>query len=142
MESEKIMYWMTLGVLAMAATPGFVTGHRGWSDRLADRSIAMMSQASEKAGNYARIAGVLWGSSDGDAVHPAQFEAAFQNEFQDEIQGEVDNHLACVQSVLARHQAELAGLQAMKVQVRMLKRSPRTIVWSARNVVIEIPQTF
>lgn len=142
MESEKMMYWMTLGVLAMAAATGVVNGHRGWSDRLADRSMAMMSQASEKAGNYAQIAGVLWGSSDGDTVRPAEFETAFQNEFQDEIQGEVDNHLACVQSVLARHQAELARLQAMKVQVRMLKHAPRTMVLPAQNVVIEIPQTF
>jgi hypothetical protein len=142
MESEKTMYWMTLGVLAMAAATGFVSEHRGWSDRLADRSIAVISQASEKATNYAEIAGVLWGSNDSDAVHPAQVEVAFQNEFQDEVQGEVDNHMACVQRVLVRHQAELARLQAMKVQVRMLKRSPRTMVWPARNVVIEIPQTF
>ena len=49
MESEKIMYWLTLGVLAMATITGFVTGHRGWSDRLAERSISMMSQASETA---------------------------------------------------------------------------------------------
>jgi hypothetical protein len=142
MESEKIMYWMTLGVLAMAATSGFVSEHRGWSDRLADRSIAVISQASEKATNYAEIAGVLWGSNDSDAMRPAQVEVAFQNEFQDEVQGEVDNHMACVQRVLARHQAELARLQAMKVQLRMLKRSPRTMVWPARNMVIEIPQTF
>ena len=142
MESEKIAYWLTLGVLAMAVTTGFVTEHRGWSDRLADRSIAMMSQAAETVGNYAQIAGVLWGNSDADAMPPVEFEAAFQNEFQDEIQGEVDNHLACVQSVVARHQAELARLQAMKVQVRMLKRVPRTMVLPARNVVIEIPQTF
>ena len=142
MESEKIMYWVTLGVLAMAATTGFVTRHRGWSDRLADRSVAMMSQVSEKAGNYVEIAGVLWGSSEGDPARPAQLDAAFQNEFQDEVQSEVDNHLACVQSVLARHQAELARLQAMKVRVQMIKRTPRTIVWPARNMVIEIPQTF
>ena len=77
MESEKTMYWMTLGVLAMAAATGFVSEHRGWSDRLADRSIAVISQASEKATNYAEIAGVLWGSNDSDAVHPAQVEVAF-----------------------------------------------------------------
>ena len=142
MESEKTMYWMTLGVLAMAAATGFVSEHRGWSDRLADRSIAMISQASEKATNYAEIAGVLWGSSDSDAVRPAQVEVAFQNEFQDEVQSEVDNQMACVQRVLARHQAELARLQGMKVQVRMLKRGPRTMVWPARNVVFEVPQTF
>jgi hypothetical protein len=140
MESEKMMYWVTLGVLAMAATTGFVSEHRGWSDRLADRSIAMMAQASEKTRNYAEVAGVLWGSTEGDTARPVQLEAAFQN--QDEAQREVDNHLACVQRVLARHQAELGRLQAMKVQVRMLKRSPRTMVWPARNMVIEIPQTF
>jgi hypothetical protein len=142
MESEKMMYWVTLGVLAMAATTGLVSEHRDWSDRLAARSIAMMSQASEQARNYAEMAEVLWGSSEADAVRPAQLEAAFQNELRDEVQGEVDNHMACVQRVLARHQAELARVQAMKVQVRMIKRTPRTIVWPARNMVIEIPQTF
>jgi glutamine amidotransferase PdxT len=142
MESEKIMYWMTLGVLAMAATTGFVSEHRGWGDRLADRSIAMMSQASEKARNYAEIASLVLGRGEGDAVNDVQPEIAFQNEFQDAVQGEVENHMACVQRVLVRHQAELARLQAMKVQVRMLKRTPRTMVWPARNMVIEIPQAF
>jgi hypothetical protein len=142
MESEKIVYWMTLGVLAMAATTGFVTEHRGWSDRLADRSISMVSQASEKARNYAEIASVVWGRGEGDAVNTAQPEIAVQNEFQDVIQGEVGNQMACMQRVLVRHQVELARLQAMRVQVRMLKHSPRTIVWPARNMVIEIPQTF
>jgi hypothetical protein len=139
MESEKMVYWMTLGVLAMAATVGFVTEHQGWGGRLADRSIAMMMpQASEKARNYAEIAGIVLGTSEGDAVHPAQAEISFQNE----VQGEVENHMACVQRVLVRHQAELARLQAMRVQVRMLKHSPRTIVWPSRNMVIEIPQAF
>src|ERR1700682_2394399 len=139
MESEKMVYWMTLGVLAMAAIIGFVTEHQGWGDRLADRSIAMMmSQASEKARYYAEIAGIVLGTSEGDAVHPAQAEISFQNE----VQGEVENHMACVQRVLVRHQAELARLQAMRVQVRMLKHSPRTIVWPSRNMVIEIPQAF
>ena len=29
MESEKMMYWVTLGVLAMAAITGAVSGQRG-----------------------------------------------------------------------------------------------------------------
>ena len=142
MESEKIMYWVTLGVLALAATSGFVTGHRGWNDRVVDRSIAMMSQASDKARNYAEIASLVLRKGDGDVVDTNQPEIAVQAEFQNEVQGEVENHTACVQRVLVRHQAELARLQAMRVQVRMLKRSPRTIVWPARDMVIEIPQTF
>ena len=57
MDSEKAMYWMTLGVLALAATTGFVTEHRGWSDRLADRSVAMVSQASDVAARLCRNRG-------------------------------------------------------------------------------------
>ena len=34
MESEKVMYWMTLGVLALATATGFVTEHRGWATAL------------------------------------------------------------------------------------------------------------
>jgi glutamine amidotransferase PdxT len=142
MESEKITYWMTLGVLALAAATGMVSGHQGWGDRLADRSINMISQASERARNYAEIASLVLGSGESDAVNTVQPEISVQNEFQNEIQGEVENHMACVQRVLVRHQAELARLQAMRVRVRMIKRTPRTIVWPARNMVIEIPQTF
>jgi hypothetical protein len=52
MESEKFIYWTTLGVLALATTTGFVTEHRGWGDLVAERSIALVSQASEVASNY------------------------------------------------------------------------------------------
>jgi hypothetical protein len=138
MESEKLIYWLTLGVLAMATITGSATG---WGDRFAKRSIAMMSRASEKAKSYAEIAGVMWGSSEGEAVHPAQVEVALQNEFQDEAQREFDTHLACVQRVLACHQAEFARLQARRVQVRMLQRAPRTAVWPMQNIVVEVPET-
>ena len=55
MASEKAMYWMALGVLALAAANGFVTEHRGWAGRLADKSIAMAEQASEIAAGYCTI---------------------------------------------------------------------------------------
>jgi hypothetical protein len=52
MESEKLVYWTTLGVLAMAAISGVAT-ERGWSDRVADHSMTMISRASAKASKYA-----------------------------------------------------------------------------------------
>jgi RNase P subunit RPR2 len=142
MESEKVAYWLTLGVLAMAATTGFVSEHRGWGDRLADRSIAMVAQASDEARNYVEIASLVLGRGEVDFVNTSQPEIAIQNEFQDAVQGEVGNQLACMQRVLVRHQVELARLQAMKVQMRMLKRYPRTIVRPAQKIVVEVPQTF
>ena len=66
MESEKAMYWMTLGVLALATATGFVTEHRGWSDRLVDRSVAVVSQASDVAAHYAEIADLMLGRGENE----------------------------------------------------------------------------
>jgi len=137
MESEKIMYWITLGMLAMATITGLETEHRGWSDRLADRSVAMMSQASDKAISYAEIAGMVLGS-EGDSQRPSRAVV----DTQDQVQTEVQNRMACVQRGLVRRQAEMSRLQAMRVEVRRLNRTPRTIVLPTRNMVIEIPQAF
>ena len=135
MESEKVLYWMTLGVLAMATATGFVTEHRGWGDRLADRSIAMVSQASERARNYVEIASLMLGSGDGDSVRPLRAVV-----IQNRVQAEVQNRLAGTQQVLVRRQAEMIRLQVMREQVRMQKQSPPTFVWPNPNMVIEVPQ--
>lgn len=129
MESEKVMYWMTLGVLALATITGGVSGHAGWGEQLAGRSVAMMSRASAKAMNYAEIAGLVLGSGEEDSVRPVRTVV------------EAQNRLACVQRVLVRRQAELVRVQAIRVRVRALERAPRTIVWPTQNMVIEIPQS-
>ncbi len=128
MRSDKMMYWMTLGVLAMAAITGAVSGQAGWGERLAGRSVAMMSRVSEAAASYAEMAGMVLGSREDDAVRPVRTVV------------EAQNRLACVQRVLVRRQAELVRVQAMRVRVRALELAPRTIVLPARNMIIEIPQ--
>jgi hypothetical protein len=158
MDSEKAIYWVTLGVLAMATISSSVTAHTGWGDGLAERSIVLMSQASERASNYAQIAGLVLGGGKPDWSNPSTAVAELQNEVQnevqneaqDEIQGEIQNEiqaniqnrLACVQRTLVRRQSDLARLQAtrIRVRVRMLERSPRTIVSPRQDLVIEVPQ--
>jgi hypothetical protein len=135
MESEKVMYWVTLGVLALATTTGFVNEHRGWGDRLAERSLAFVSQASQTAANYAEIAGMAIGSGERDSASPSPAVV----DVHDFVQNEVQARLACVQSTLARRQAEMMRLQAMRVQVRMMGRPARAIVWNP-NIFIEVPQ--
>ena len=112
MESEKMMYWVTLGVLAMAAITGAVSGQPGWGEHLASRSVAMMSQTSEAVANYAEIAGMVLGSREDDSVRPVSSVV------------EAQNRLACVQRVLVRRQAELVRVQAIRVRVRALERAP------------------
>lgn len=125
MESEKAIYWTTLGVLALAAVTGFASGRRGWGDRLADRSIAMMAQASGMAKNYAEIADMELGRDEADSEHPTQA---------------LKPQLACAERMLAKRQAQIARLQALKVRVRMVEPSPRIIIWPDPNIVVEVPQ--
>ena len=140
MESEKAMYWMTLGVLALAAVTGFVTEHRGWSDRVVDRSVAVVSQASDVAAHYAEIADLMLGRGENDLSGSGRNVFEVGNQVQDDVQAEVQARVACAQRTLVRRQAELVRLQAIRVQVRALERAPRTIVLPARNMVIQIPQ--
>jgi hypothetical protein len=143
---------MTLGVLAMATVTGVVTENRGWGDRFADRSISLMSRASEKALNYAEIAEMVLGVGERNSARPpgvvvgvpnyvqTDVQNYVQTDVQNYVQAEVQNRLACVQRILARCQAEMARVQAMRVQMRMLERAPRTIVWPNPNIVIDVPQ--
>lgn len=138
MESEKAMYWVTLGVLALATTTGFVTEHRGWGGWLVERSIAMVSQASETGANYAKnyaeIAGQALGYSEDQAVDSPQVVVDIQKD----VESDVQTTLACARN-LARHQAEFGRLQAMKFRLRTVGRVPRTIVVRNRNMVIDVP---
>jgi len=140
MESEKAMYWMTLGVLALATATGFVTEHRGWSDRLVDRSVAVVAQASDVAAHYAEVADLMLGRGESDLASPADAMIDVANGAQDNVQAEVQAQLACARRTLVRRQAELVRLRAIRVQVRALERAPRTIVLPARNMVIQIHQ--
>ena len=136
MESEKAMYWMTLGVLALATATGFVTEHRGWSDRLMDRSVAVVSQASGVAAHYAEIADLMLGSGESELASSAPAVIDVQND----VQAGVQAQLACARRTLVRRPAELVRLQAIRVQARALERAPRTIVLPARTMVIQIPR--
>jgi hypothetical protein len=136
MQTDKLIYWTTLGVLAMATISGFVTGHRGWGDRVADRSVAMMAEASGVAKNYAEIAGMMLGSAQSGSEVPSPAVI----DIQDEIQNEVHPHLACAERILVKRQAQLARLQAVEVRFRAVERVPRMIAWPNPRIVVEVPQ--
>lgn len=136
MESEKTIYWMTLGVLALATINGFATGHKGWGDRLADRSIAMVAQASGVAKTYAEVAGVVLGTDQTDAA----FAPQALHDVQSDVQNDAQPRLACAERILVKRQAQLARLQALKVRLRTVGRMPRTITWSEPHIVVEVPE--
>jgi hypothetical protein len=135
MESDKLVYWMTLGILAAATVSGLATGHQGWGDRLANRSLATIAEASAMASNYAGIADLVLGRGE-DSEDPSLALVNIPNDVQTEIQP----RLACAERILVKRQAQLARLQALKVQLRAVDRVPRAIVWPNPRIVVEVPQ--
>jgi hypothetical protein len=140
MESEKTIYWMTLGVLALATINGLATGHKGWGDRLADRSIAMVAEASGVAKNYAEVAGVVLGTDRTDATFAPQALLDVKSDIQSAVQYDLRPRLACAERILVKRQAQLARLQALKVRLRTVERMPRTITWSEPHIIVEVPE--
>jgi hypothetical protein len=142
MESEKMMYWMTLGALALATTTGLVTEHRGWGDRLAERSLALVTQGSEIIANKAEIAGMILG--DGENVFAGAPQLMVSVEDEDATRAsavsQVQTRLACVQRSLARHQAEMDRVQAMRIRMPKLKFVKRTIDVPGQHFVIQVPE--
>jgi hypothetical protein len=140
MESEKLIYWTTLGVLALATATGFVTEHRGWCGVVAG-SRALVSQGSELTSNYVEDhAGMILGRGENSLEGRHASVIDVPGDVRRDVQRTVRTNLVCAQMV--RHQAEMARLQAMSFRVRTLKLVPRTIALPDRNIVIQIPQNF
>ena len=108
MASEKAVYWMVLSVLALAAVNGLVSEYRGWG-RLADKSIAMVEQASEMATGYA------------DPATPSRMNVVRMNDNIGRIVC-AQVRLAHVQSNLPRHQAEMIRAQVDAIRAQMLNQ--------------------
>jgi hypothetical protein len=117
MASEKAIYWTAVGVLALAVMNGFVSEYRGWASRLADKSIAVVEQASEMAAGYVNLAA----GRENDGFKPTE--------------------RAVVQNSLARHQAEMAHVQAQGIRAQVMERGIQTVMACPRqNLVITVPQ--
>jgi hypothetical protein len=112
MTSEKGMYWMALGVLALAVTNGFVNQYTTWAVRTADRSISMAERALPGYSNL----GTPKGEND---------------DLKRLVRAQV--RLALVQSTLARHRAEIARAQVEGVRARVLERGMDVIVACPRQ---------
>lgn len=123
MASEKAMYWTVLGVLALAVANGFMSEYRGWAGRLADRSIAMVEQASQMAASYADL-----GTPDRD-----------NDDLKRLVRARV--RMARVQSTVARHQPEMVRVQVEGIRARVMEHGVQAVIACPRqNFVIDVPE--
>jgi hypothetical protein len=130
MDSEKAMYWMAVGVLALAVTNGLMTGYNGWASRLADKSIAMAEQASEIGSSYLNTGYLNLG----------HLEVATADRRYGDLQRVAQVNMACVRSTMARHTAEIARAQAQAIRAQMVEHRVHAIVQGPRSrFVIDVP---
>ena len=127
MTSDKEMYWIAVGVLAVAALNGFVSRLGESIPALADRSLALVSQASQSAADYLETARMTLGDRDLDFAPPSMAVVRAQT------------RLACIQARLARNQSAQARVQAQRFRVRVLESSPQSVTWPGGHVVIDVP---
>ena len=122
MASEKAIYWVTVGVLALAVTKGFVTEYRGWAGRVADRSVAMAEQASAIVAGYAESAMPVQQTHDLKQLACA------------------NARLARAQATLSRHRAEMIRVQVDGIRARAMQHQVRAVMdWPRENIVVNIP---
>ena len=122
MASEKAMYWMAVCVLALGVANGLVTERTGWADRLADRSLSLLDQASETATRYA---GVVAMRLDGDNLNLGNLDLRNLN------LGDRDGG----NRLLAR-----AEISAVRAQVRQ-QAFREFMVRPREKLVIDVPDT-
>jgi hypothetical protein len=133
MASEKTMYWMAVGILALSATNGLVSEYRGWAGRVADRSIAMAEQVAGIAPGYANWAKPSRQDDDLKQLMCAQVR------------------LARAQSTLAHRRAEIARVQIEGIRARVMAHEIRAVVdlpnierpnidWENQNFVVDVPE--
>jgi hypothetical protein len=111
MASEKAIYWLAVGVLAVAVMNGFVSEYRERASRLADRSVAMVEQTSEIVAGYANLAMPQCHENDG---------------FKRLVRAQV--RLARVRSTVARQQAEMARLQVEGIRAQVTGHGMQRVI--------------
>jgi len=109
MGSEKALYWTAVSVLALLAGNHFVARQADGLGRFANRSLALIEQASGYANRFMATAETMIGR-DGTHFVQAQTRLAC-----------AQTRLASVQTVIAQHEAAFAQVQAERAQIAAMQ---------------------
>jgi hypothetical protein len=129
MVSEKGVYWMALGVLALGLSNSLVNQHGDCLRGFAGRAVAVAEGLSAQAMSRVEMAEMMLGKGEAGV---ARTQATV---------GQAQVRLASVQTVLARHQAEMTRVQGERIQVITQERVNRALARCPRKTItVEVPQ--
>jgi hypothetical protein len=109
MGSEKALYWTAVSVLALLAGNHFAARQADGLGRFANRSLALIEQASGYANRFMATAEMMIVS---DGTHFAQAQTRLAC---------AQTRLASVQTVIAQREAAFARVQAERAQIAAMQ---------------------
>jgi len=128
MVSDKAMYWMAVGVLALVAGNSLMTRHGDWVSCLGGESLHAAQRVTDRVMAMVRPGGTLF---DGTNDRFARSELAVAR---------VQTRIASVQARVATRQAELARMEAEKVRTFDFNMVNRTVKCPRQAVRVEVPE--
>jgi len=126
MASEKALYWMAVGLVALMAGNHFASRFDGRG--LAERSMAWVEQLSGQSGSAFAVA-ESWASSGSSRCVRAQAAMA-----------RAQAHVASVQTAMARQDAACARLQAERARLMTMQQTRVRVIVPNQNFRVEIPE--
>ena len=127
MATEKGLYWLALGVVALILVNGTEVGRQDWLGRLEGRSIDLAEHLSEHAMSYLSLAEMRVGNQSPRCPRTQATAARVQAK------------LACMEGAMARQQAEFARIQTQRARLEALQQMRFAEMPRHRNFVIAAP---
>jgi hypothetical protein len=125
MTSEKGLYWLAVGIMAIVFTNSAAT-RQGWLASVEGRSMQLANQISARAMATLNLAQLRVGPQQCARTQAAVMRA--QAKF------------GCMQAAVARQQAAFARLEAQRARMEAFQNMHIDMVPQARNFRIEIPR--
>jgi hypothetical protein len=128
MGSEKALYWITLGVLALFVSNNFATRHEQEVRCLASQAMAAVEQVSSHSTQLIAMAESMLGQGDRRFVRAQTAMAGAQT------------RLASVQTVIACREAAFARVRAEHARFATMQELRSTVVCPRQNLRMVIPE--
>ena len=126
MVSDRALYWMSVGTLALVAGNSLATRHGDWISCLGERSLGIAQRVTDRATSII---------DRGDALSDRTEQRINQGQL---VAVRLQTRLAAVQTRLARQQTALVRLQADKVRMISLTAMKQGMACAHKNVVVDV----
>jgi hypothetical protein len=130
MVSEKVSYWMAVGVVALVASNHFAARHGEDIRCLADRSVAAMESVAGPASRLMATAEMMVGRSETRFVRTQS------------VLAQAETRLASVQTEIECHEAAFARMQAEQARAVAIRELHAAVICPRANVRMVAPRSI